>query len=106
MKKWKKSLLGLTLSAAVLVSLSACGSGSASSEDKGGDSKGFTLLSPDHSADHPKNKDLWMWKEYEKKQVFPLHGKKQKILTKRKIYFYQNQNYLMLFIKFIGHQMN
>ncbi|MEG3032763.1 MAG: extracellular solute-binding protein, partial [Enterococcus sp.] len=84
MKKWKTSLLGLTLSAVVLVSLSACGSGDASSEDKSGDSKGFTLLSPDHSADHPKNEDLWMWKEYEKKTGVPITWQETKDINEKK----------------------
>jgi putative aldouronate transport system substrate-binding protein len=82
MKKFKISVLGIALSTVSILSLTACSSGQ--SEETKDVKEGFTLLSPDHSADHPKNKDLWMWKEYEKKNGVPITWQETKDINEKK----------------------
>ncbi len=87
MKKWKKALFSLTVLCVSGVVLSSCGSndeGTTGTASSDGGKEGFTLLSPDHSADHPKNKDLWMWQEYEKKTGVPITWQEMKDVNEKK----------------------
>ncbi|MFD1433024.1 type 2 periplasmic-binding domain-containing protein [Lacticaseibacillus yichunensis] len=88
MKKSVK-VLGTTLMVlTAAVTLAACGSKSGASKE---DKNTISLISPDHSDVHPKNKDLWMWKQYQKKtgvkvnweQVKDWDNKKQLILSRK-----------------------
>ncbi|MFD1464962.1 ABC transporter substrate-binding protein [Lapidilactobacillus mulanensis] len=97
MKKWKVALTGLALSSVTLVILSGCGSKSTGATKV--DSNTITLMAPDHSDVHPKNEDLWMWKQYKKmsgvnvkwETVKDWDQKKQLILSRKTLpdAFYQ-----------------
>lgn len=84
MKKWQSVLLGTSLLLASGLTLSACGSNGTSDSSSNSEKGGFTLLSPDHSADHPKNKDLWMWQQYEKKTGVPITWQETKDINEKK----------------------
>lgn len=84
----------------LLLTLAACGSKKEdSSAKKDSDPNSITLLTEDKSDVRPKNKDLWMWKEYEKMsgvkvnwtEVKDFGDKKNLILTKKDLpdAFYQ-----------------
>lgn len=65
-KALQKKFLSIGLIACSVL-LAACSSNDSKGNESDKDSNEITLLSPDHSDVHPKNEDLWMWQEYEKK---------------------------------------
>ncbi len=97
MKKWGIALTGVMLASVALL-LGGCGNKSASTS-KGSDSNTITLMAPDNSDVHPKRKNLWMWKQYQKKtgvkvnweEVKDWDQKKQLVLNRKTLpeAFYQ-----------------
>ncbi|WP_225048269.1 ABC transporter substrate-binding protein [Lacticaseibacillus kribbianus] len=96
MKKSTKIISTALMVSASAFALAACGSKSSGAKR---DKNTITLIAPDHSDVHPKNKDLWMWKQYQKKtgikvkweQIKDWDQKKQLILSRKTLpdAFYQ-----------------
>nr|WP_241865044.1 extracellular solute-binding protein [Lacticaseibacillus kribbianus] len=88
----------MLLGAVAVSAVVAVGCGAKSSETKE-DSNTIALLTQDHTDVHPKNEDLWMWKEYQKKTgvkvkweaVKDWDQKKQLVLARKQLpdAFYQ-----------------
>ncbi|MEE6716558.1 ABC transporter substrate-binding protein [Schleiferilactobacillus harbinensis] len=96
MEKSMKILSTAVMIVASAFALAGCGSRQSGNKE---DKNTITLIAPDHSDVHPKNKDLWMWKQYQKKtgikvnweQVKDWDQKKQLILSRKDLpdAFYQ-----------------